>query len=132
MGTKCIMNLRNIWEDLKMAAINCSVECSNICHQSILQQQSLSRKVSLDYFWPIFLLTNKRRLMRTPCCLCVCESLLLTFECPNQSLWIFVYMMVSEPPQQRTSYPCNQSVCTCILPTIARQRFRKVCSFIHC
>jgi hypothetical protein len=39
-------------------------------------------------FYPTFLiLKNESRLMRSPCCLCVCESPLLTIKCRNQSLW---------------------------------------------
>jgi ferredoxin len=33
---------------------------------------------------------NRSRFMRSRCCLCVCISTLLTFECLNQSLWNLV------------------------------------------
>jgi hypothetical protein len=34
--------------------------------------------------------TTSRMFMRSPCCLCVCVSPLLTFECLSQTLWNLV------------------------------------------
>jgi hypothetical protein len=40
----------------------------------------------LSLFW-----RNESRFMRSPCCLCVCESRLSPFECLTQSLWNLVF-----------------------------------------
>jgi hypothetical protein len=44
---------------------------------------------------------NTSRLIRSPCCLCVCGSLQSSFECLNQSLWNLVYISWNLSPSQR-------------------------------
>jgi hypothetical protein len=69
----------------------------------------------LSLFWE-----NKRRLMRSPRCLCVC--FLLTFECLNQSLWSLIYIIyISAPEPISAAYfinPSHQPLCLRISLTL--------------
>jgi hypothetical protein len=93
---------------------------------------------NLDHFFHVFILRpflsyfpyfekNNSRLMRSPCFLCLCVSLPLTFEWLNQSLWNLVCISCHLSPSQRYFItPSHQSVRLYAYPPfVARQRLGK-------
>jgi hypothetical protein len=56
--------------------------------------------------------------MRSPCCLCVCESHLLTFECLNRSLWNLVCTSISW--HLSSSQSVCMSVCVALLSLVGK------------
>jgi hypothetical protein len=71
---------------------------------------------------------NKGRLMRSPCCLCVCVSSLQTFSMPQTILMKFGTCIIAPEPISTAYFinPSHQSVCLYVYHHIvARQRLGK-------
>jgi hypothetical protein len=103
--------------------------CTNFSSPAIYANNTKDEVLYCVIFSPLSLFwKNESRLMRSPCCLCVCESRTINLRMP-QPIFIKLGMYIMAPEPISTVCfinPSHQSVCLYVYPPfVAKQRLDK-------